>query len=398
MNVRQYQQSMIKIVRKQMKCFCLLLALFMFLAGQQKVYAAEDLTPNAASSILIEVNGGKVIYGKQEHERLYPASMTKMMGMLLIMEAINQGKLTWDTIVTVSDHAASMGGSQIYLKPLEQMRVDDLFKSVAIASANDAIVALGEKIASSEENFVQMMNDRAKKIGLSNTHFTNASGLHDPEHYSTAYDMAMIGRELVRVGGDALLKYTSTYDAYVREDTDNKFWLVNTNKLVRFYEGTDGLKTGFTQDSKYCITVTTKRGGLRLIAVVMKEPTSAIRNKEVTKLMDYGFGLYDTLPLYVKDQVIQQMQVENGKPKMVDVKIKDEIREIIQKGQGNSLAKSEVILSKTTAPLVSGEVVGKIKVQMVDGIVVESDLIVGEDVIPLTYFDVLKNTMNRFWF
>ena len=158
------------------------------------------------------------------------------------------------------------------------------------------------------------------------------------------------------------------------------------------------MKTGFTQDSKYCITVTTKRGGLRLIAVVMKEPTSAIRNKEVTKLMDYGFGLYDTLPLYVKDQVIQQMQVENGKPKMVDVKIKDEIREIIQKGQENSLAKSEVILSKTTAPLVSGEVVGKIKVQMVDGIVVESDLIVGEDVIPLTYFDVLKNTMNRFWF
>lgn len=389
----------IKLLNARIWLRLLIITMIFGLLGIQNVRAdTTDYTPNAASAILIEANGGKVIHAKNEHEKLYPASMTKMMGMLLIMEAIQNKKLHWDTMITVSEHAANMGGSQIYLEPNEQMSVDDLFKAVAIASANDAMVALGEKIAVSEENFVKMMNERAKQMGLTNTNFVNASGLHDPNHVSSAYDMAMIGRELVRVGGDTLLQYSSTYDAYIREHSDKKFWLVNTNKLIRFYEGTDGLKTGYTSDSKYCITVTTMRDGLRLIAVVMREPTSAIRNAEIRKLMDYGFALYDTIGLFVKGQEIDVLNIENGKPERVSLHVANDVKEIVLNGQNESQATYEVIIEKNVAPIAKGEVVGKVRITMVDGIVMEEDLVVMEDVLPLTYFDVLKNTLFKLMF
>ena len=215
-------------------------------AKQEPAQSSQDLAPSAKAAYLVENTTGKVIYAKHETDKLYPASMTKMMGLLLIFEALHDKKISWDESVSASEYAASMGGSQVFLEPGESMSVRDMVKSICIASANDAMVAMAEKVGGSNDHFVAMMNDKAKELKLSNSHFMNATGLHDPEHYTCAKDMSIIASALIAEGGDELLRITSTYDAYIRENTDKKFWLVNTNKLLKQYEGVDGLKTGFT--------------------------------------------------------------------------------------------------------------------------------------------------------
>ncbi|MBQ9011711.1 MAG: D-alanyl-D-alanine carboxypeptidase, partial [Bacilli bacterium] len=218
--------------------------------------SAEELklAENAKSAILIEASTGKVLFEKNADEKRVPASMTKMMSMLLIVENIENGVLKWDQKVTVSENASGMGGSQILLETGEKMTVRDLFKGVAIASGNDAVVALSEAIAGSEEGFVDMMNEKAKKLGLKNTNFKTPHGLDEANHYSSARDMSLIAKELVK--HKKVLEFTSIYEDYLRENTDKKIWLVNTNKLVRFYDGVDGLKTGYTKDAGYCLTAT----------------------------------------------------------------------------------------------------------------------------------------------
>ena len=203
-----------------------------------------ELAENSKSAIMLEASTGSIIFEKNSHERFNPASMTKMMSMLLIMEAIENNVISWDEMVTISENASSMGGSQILLETNEKMSVEDLFKGVAIASGNDAVVALAEKIAGTETVFVKMMNDKANELGLKDTHFVNPHGLDSENHYSSAYDMSVIARELVK--HEKVLEYTSIYETYLRENLKTKIWLVNTNKLVRFYDGVDGLKTGFT--------------------------------------------------------------------------------------------------------------------------------------------------------
>ena len=214
-----------------------------------RVYAL-DLTKNAKSSVLIEASTGEIIYEKNKDEKLAPASMTKMMSLILIMEAIEKKNLKLDQIVTVSENAANMGGSQIYLEKNEKMSVDDLLKGICMASANDAVVALSETIYGSEEEFVKEMNKKAKQLGLKNTNFMNATGLDEENHYSSAYDMALIARELVK--HKKVLEYSSNYEDYLRQNTNKKFWLVNTNKLIKTYDGMDGLKTGYTEKAGYC--------------------------------------------------------------------------------------------------------------------------------------------------
>ena len=242
-------------------------------ASESSAVISEDtLTSQAKAAYLMEAQTQKKIYAKKAEERMYPASMTKMMGLLLVYEQINDGALKLDDRVCASETAASMGGSQIYLKVNEEMTVEDLLKSVCIASANDAMVALAEKVGGTHEQFVLMMNEKAKELKLCNTHFVNATGLHDDDHYSCAKDMATIAAALIKEGGEELLSITSTYDSYIREDSNQKFWLVNTNKLIKQLDGADGLKTGFTSEAGSCITVTAKRNGLRLIGVVMGEP------------------------------------------------------------------------------------------------------------------------------
>ena len=319
-----------------------------------------NLAPNAKSAIMIEASTGKIIYEKNADEQLSIASMTKMMTMLLIMENIENENLKWDEIITTSEHASSMGGSQIFLEVGEQMTVEDLVKGISIASGNDAAVAMAERIGGTEANFVKMMNDKAKSLGLKNTNFQNACGLDTDNHYSSARDMALIAKELVKY--EKILEYTGTYEDYLRKNTDNSFWLVNTNKLVRYYQGVDGLKTGYTSDAGYCITTTAKRNGMRLITVVIGEPTSAIRNSETTTMLDYGFNNYHLDMILSKDYVISKEKVDLGEKNTVEVIPKEDITILNTKTGTKRNVTYKIELKNIKAPLKEGDKVGIIKI------------------------------------
>ena len=232
------------------------------------VARADELVSDGKAAVLIEAQTGNVLYEKNAHEQFAPASMTKMMSMYLILEAINNDSLKWDEVIRVSEHAASLGGSQVFLKPGEEMSVKDLFKSVAIASANDAVTALAERVAGTEEKFVEKMNEKAKELGMENTEFKNPTGLSTEGHLTTAYDMSIIGRHLVQDYPE-ITEFSGLYEDYIRQDTESPFWLVNTNKLLKYVDGVDGLKTGYTKEAGYCLTATANRDDMRVIAVVM---------------------------------------------------------------------------------------------------------------------------------
>ena len=357
---------------------------------------AVELAKNAKAAYLMEYSSGKVIYAHNETEKLYPASMTKMMGLLLIYESLNNGKITWDDVVTASEHASSMGGSQIFLEPNETMTVRDLVKAISIASANDAMVAMAEKVGGTHEGFVQMMNDKAKEMNLSDTHFVNATGLHDPQHYTSAYDMAMIAQALIKEGGDELLEVTSTYDAYIRESSDNKFWLVNTNKLLKQYPGVDGLKTGFTQEAMSCITVTALKNNLRLISVVMGEPNSKQRNAEIKTMLDYGFSQFEQGLLYPAGTKIETRKLDNGKPNEVNFVTKSDLSYVYEKGTQPKEASREVEITQTQLPYIPGDTVGKVVITMDDGFVMEAELSVDHEVQPLEYLDLFMKSFKDF--
>ena len=380
-------------------CLCLPMMTMPAAAADKEEDAPKisvDLAASAKAAYLMEYTGGRVIYAKNEHEKLYPASMTKMMGLLLIYEALHEGKLSWDDVVTTSEHAASMGGSQVFLEVNEQMSVRDMVKSICIASANDAMVAMAEKVGGTHEGFVQMMNEKAKAMKLSDTHFVNATGLHDPEHYTSAYDMAMIAQALVREGGNELLEITATYDAYIRENSDNKFWLVNTNKLLKQYPGVDGLKTGFTQEAMSCITVTAQKNSLRLIGVVMGEPSSKQRNAEMKAMLDYGFSQFEQGVLLPAGTVVDTKTIDRGKPNQVNLITKGDLTYVYPKGSAPKEKEREITITKTELPYLPGDVVGKIVVTMDDGSIIEGELSVDTAIQPLEYFDLLMKSFREF--
>lgn len=349
---------------------------------------AEDLNlaENAKSAILIEASTGKIIYEKNAHERQAPASMTKMMSMLLIMEQIDKGYLKWTDIVTVSENASGMGGSQILLETGEKMSVEDLFKGIAVASGNDAVVAMAEHIAGTEANFVNMMNKRAKELGLKDTSFKNPHGLTAANHYSSAYDMAMIAMELSK--HPTIFKFTSIYEDYLRKDTDRKIWLVNTNKLVRFYDGVDGMKTGFTEEAGYCLTATAKKNGMRLIAVAMNEPDSKTRNSEVTSMLDYGFSRYYSENILTTKTSIGKVEVEKGKQKYATVVPKENVSIINEKSAEKKKATYEVKLNKVKAPLKAGDKVGTLHVKENGKQTSTIDLTVKETIDKANFFEL----------
>ena len=326
------------------------------------VKASElKLAENAKSAILIEASTGKVLFEKNADEKLVPASMTKMMSMLLIIENIENGVLKWNQKITVSENASGMGGSQILLETGEKMTVKDLFKGVAIASGNDAVVALAEAIAGSEEGFVSMMNEKAKELNLKNTNFKTPHGLDEANHYSSARDMSIIARELVK--HEKVLEFTSIYEDYLRENTDRKIWLVNTNRLVRFYDGVDGLKTGYTKEAGYCLTATAKKDGMRIIAVVMGEPDSKTRNKEVSEMLDYSFAQYKTETLIDKKTSVGRYEVSKSKDKYIDIVPKYDASILRKKSEKTGSATYEVKLNELKAPIKKGDTVGKLKVK-----------------------------------
>lgn len=337
------------------KGFVLLLGILIMFPWQVK---AVSLAENAKSAIMIEASTGEIIFEKNSHEKLAPASMTKMMSMLLIVEAIDRGDLKWNQMITVSENASSMGGSQILLETGEKMSVQDLFKGIAVASGNDAVVALSEAVAGTEDEFVKRMNERAKELGLNETNFKNPHGLDTANHYSSAYDMAMIAKELVR--HEKVLEFTSIYEDYLRENQENKVWLVNTNKLVRFYDGVDGLKTGYTKEAGYCLTSTAKRGDTRFITVVMGEPDTKTRNNETTSMLDYGFSQYATEKVLDKDSIVGTVRVEKGKKDTVKLVPMDDVTVLNKKVSKKKNANYEVKINPLTAPIKKGEQVGEL--------------------------------------
>lgn len=343
-----------------------------------------NLAPNSKSAIMIEASTGKVIYEKNVDEQLSMASMTKMMTLLLIMENIENGNLKWDEMITTSEHAASMGGSQIFLEVGEQMTVEDLVKGICIASGNDAAVAMAERIGGTEDNFVKMMNDKAKELGLKNTNFINACGLDANNHYSSARDMALVAKELVK--HDKILEFSGTYEDYLRKNTDNSFWLVNTNKLVRYYQGVDGLKTGYTSDAGYCITTTAKRNNLRLITVVMGEPTSAIRNSETTTMLDYGFNTYEIDEFLSKDTVLSKEKVLLGEENTVEVLPKEDINILNTKIGTKRNITYELNLDSIKAPIKKGDKVGTINIMEDNKTIMTIDAIAKNNVNKLNIF------------
>ena len=359
------------------------------------IVKADDLklAEKAKSAILVEASTGKILFEKNADEKLHPASMTKMMSMLLIIEAIENGVIKWDQIVTVSENASSMGGSQILLETGEKMSVRDLFKGVAIASGNDAVVALAETVAGSVNNFVSMMNNRAKELGLTNTNFKNPHGLDDANHYSSSRDMMLIARELVK--HEEVLKYTKIYEDYLRENTDRKIWLVNTNRLVRFYDGVDGLKTGYTEDAGYCMTATASKDGMRVIAVVMGEETSKIRNQEVSEMLDYAFAQYKVINVLKNKNSLGKYRVENGKEEYVQVIPIGDTNLVKKKSEKDGNYSYDIKVNSLKAPLKVGDKVGTLTVKEDENNIMTIKLTVNKDVEKANFIDLfLRNVKD----
>lgn len=360
-----------------MKKILILLLLFISIP-LVKAEETEDLAPNAKSAIMIEASTGEILFQKNKDEKLAPASMTKMMSMLLIMEEIENGNLKWNEMITTSEKASSMGGSQIFLKVGEKMTVEDLLKGVAIASGNDAVVALAERVSGSEEQFVKRMNTRAQDLGLKNTNFINATGLTADNHYSSAYDMSLIAKELIK--HEKILEFTSTYEDYLRKDTKSPFWLVNTNRLVRFKEGVDGLKTGFTDEAGYCLTATMKKDNMRLITVVMKEENTSKRSADTTKMLDYGFNIYMVQTILDEKTTIEKKKVELGKTLTTEIVPKENITILNKKSDDQKNITYKTNINKIIAPVKKGDKVGTIDIIEDNNIISTIDATVKEDI------------------
>ena len=350
------------------------------------VRAEVTLATNARAALLLEASTGEIIFSKNPHEKLEPASLTKMMSMLLIVEAIDKSVLSWNQVVTVSAHASSMGGSQILLETNERMTVEDLFKGIAIASGNDAVVALAEKIAGTEENFVSLMNKRAKELGLTNTVFKNSHGLTTEGHYTTANDLAKIALELVK--HEEIFKYTSLYESYLRENTNRRLWLVNTNKLVRFYDGVDGLKTGYTKTAGYCLVATAKKNNMRILAIVLDEPSSELRNKEVSEMLDYAYAQYELGTAINTDKVLKKAKVEKGYKDEVEIVPSKKVTFLKNKMDEDPKIDLTIDLNNIKAPIKKGDKVGTMKVRINNSYEVV-ELTVNEDINKITFFQLL---------
>ena len=359
----------------------------------QTIKETEDgLLNDGKSAILIEASTGKILYEKNAHDRYAPASMTKIMSMILIMEAIEDGKLSWNDTLVASEYAASMGGSQIFLQPNEKMSVRDLFKAVAIGSANDATVVFAERIAGTEKKFVSKMNAKAKELGLKDTNFKNAVGLDEANHYSSAYDMVMMAKELVK--HEKIFEYTTIYEDYLRQNTDNKFWLVNTNKLIKTYDGADGLKTGYTKEAGYCLTATAKKDGMRLIATIMGASESKTRNSNMATLLNYGYNSYEMQVEVKKDEVVSKKNMSKAKNEIVQIVPKNDASILIEKGEENKNLNYEIKLDKIKLPIKHGDKIGILRLKDGNKVISTVDLTVKEDVEKASILELYKRSIK----
>ena len=335
----------------------------------------------------MDASSGKVLYAMNENERLYPASVTKIMAMLLFAEAIDSGRMTLEETVTASDVAAGKGGSQIWLREGEQMTVDELLRATAIGSANDACTALGEHLAGSEEAFVKMMNDRAAQLGMENTHFDNCSGLDDDTdtHLTTAYDIAIMSRELLK--HDFIRNYTTVWMDTLR---DGETELVNTNKLVRFYKGTTGLKTGTTTKAGHCLSASAERDGLHLIAVVLSAENSTDRFESAKALLNYGFANYERVTVEIPAELITEVRIIKGYESTLLPEVRGVGQITLRAGQRKNIETELELPADVEAPVEENQIIGTVRLKIGDEIIKEYPLVSAREVRKLTFLDVLE--------
>ena len=375
----------------------ILLIIMSFFVLNLNVLAEEDFAPNGKSAILVDNLSGKVLYEKNADEKLAPASMTKLASMLMVMEAIDNGNLKFEDKVTISEEAANMGGSQVFLQAGEVYTVYDLLKSVAIASGNDAVVALAEKIGGSQSGFIDMLNKRLKEIGATNTNFVNAHGLDAEGHYSTARDMSIIARELLK--HPKILEFTSIYEEYLEKNDGSRIWLVNTNKLVRFYDGVDGLKTGFTKTAGYCLTATASKNNFRLISVVMGEDTSENRSSDTVKMLNYGFNTFKINIIKTKGESLGKVRVEKGKQDKANIVLLNDATEILKNTEPINAYNFNLKVNKIKAPVKVGDIVGTAEIIDSEGnIVDEVDVTVEKDIKKANILDYMLRNLKTIGF
>lgn len=383
---------------------CILFTLCIILTGLQiqdirHVYAAENstvLSLESPSCILMEASTGTILYEKNADEQMRPASVTKIMTLLLVFEAIEKGQYTLEDMVTVSEHAASMGGSQCFFEQGEQQTVEDMIKCIVIASGNDAAVAMAEFTAGSEEGFVNMMNDRAKELGMENTHFVNACGLDADGHLTTSRDIAIMSRELT-VSHPEIFEYSTIWVDSIIHTTargQSQFDLANTNKFLNQYTGATGLKTGYTSTAKYCMSATATRNGIDLIAVIMGAETKDIRNSEAGKLLDYGFGICS---IYTDDNILEDnsIKIDNGIKKYVNIETVPSFHAVLLRGENaDNITKELVLYDALEAPISKGASVGYVEYS-VDGRVIGTvDIQAAEDLPKITILYSMKKVFQ----
>ncbi len=365
---------------------CLILILFLMNIKAEEI----DLAKNAKSAILVETTTGKIIYEKNKDEKRSPASMTKMMTLLLTMESLENGNIKLNDEVVISKNASSMGGTQIFIEEGSKVKLETLIKGIGIASANDAAVAVAEYVGGTLDNFVKMMNDKAKELGCKNTSFKNPHGLDEEGHYTTAYDLSLVARELLKY--PYVLKITSTYEDYIEVSGENH-WLVNTNKLIRFYSGIDGLKTGYTDKALYCLTATMEKNNMRLVSIVMGEDSKESRNTDTISMMEYGFSMYGSESIIKKDKFEESMIIDNAMNREVKYYLDKDVNIIVNKNVKNVKYDIEKELYDVKAPIKKNEKVGNLKLKY-DGKTYNYDLIVKEDIKKNSYFKVFNNLLS----
>jgi D-alanyl-D-alanine carboxypeptidase (penicillin-binding protein 5/6) len=402
------------MVKKSFKIFIFTYILFSFLGVQifaefdafNQVFEDQSVVPTIAnvndktkgiselqskSAILMDASTGQVLFDKNSHERLPLASVTKVMSLLLIMEALDSGRIKLDDKVTCSENAASMGGSQIFMEQGEQMTVNDLLKCVAVSSANDATVALAEFTYGSEEAFVIAMNEKAKLLGMKDTNFVNPTGLDADNHYSSAYDIALMSKELL-MKHPGIHKYTTIWMDTVR---NGEFGLSNTNNLVRFYKGCDGLKTGSTSKALFCVSETAVRNGFRLICVIMAAPSSKVRFAEASKLMDHGFASYNSVLVGKKGDIYGTIDVAKGIKNKVDCIVGEDIRILVKKGDESNVQRIVTLPTKVSAPIEKGQKIGEVLVKTKTKDIKKYDLIAKESIDKATIWRLFINMIKR---
>lgn len=353
----------------------------------------ENIVVSSKSAILMDVSSGQILYEKSSHEKLPPASVTKVMTMLLIMEAIENGKVKIDDKVQVSENASSMGGSQIFLEQGDNQKVDDLIKAIAVASANDACVAMAEHVAGTVEEFVSMMNDKAQSLGMNDTHFSNTNGLPADNHYTSAYDIAIMSRELLK--HEAISKYLTIWmDQVVVGKKNVTVGLANTNKLVKHYDGTTGVKTGFTKEAKYCLSASAKRGDTHLLAVTLGAETTGERFKDATSLLNYGFVNYESVKICKKDDIISKIESDKAESRVSNLVAKEDLYVLIKKGDSKEFTKKITLAQKISLPVKKGTTLGALEVYNKDKLIGKINLINNCDINKASYVKMLQRVIE----